>query len=165
MPWIPLENPDYISGEFKKRTRFLIDESLGAEVAIFLRDKGFSAVFVADVRLNGRSDEDVFSFAWREKRMLLTHDRDFLDDRRFPENRNPGVVVLPGGDGDQNAMGVGIGTVLAVFGAGPSIWEKTKTAISPSGEMTIRRRNFETGKIETTRYRMTGKGNAEIWKD
>lgn len=97
--------------------------------------------------------------------MLLTHDRDFLDDTRFPEHRNPGVVVLPGGDGDQRAMGIGIGTALSVFGAAPEIWEKTKSAVSPTGEMTIRKRNLDTGKMEHSRYRMTGKGYAEAWND
>jgi hypothetical protein len=29
--------------------------------------------------------------------MIWTHDRDFLDDARFPEHRNPGVVLLPEG--------------------------------------------------------------------
>jgi len=167
MPWCPLDNPDAdeIGPEFTRRTRFLIDESLGVDVARYLCEKGYNVEFVSDVGLGGHSDEDVFAYAWREKRMLWTHDRDFLDDTRFPEHRNPGVVVLPGGDGDNQAIAVGIATALRVFGAAPSIWEKTKSAISRTGEMTIRRRKFDTGKIETTRYRMTGKGYAEIWKN
>jgi predicted nuclease of predicted toxin-antitoxin system len=151
MPWRPLDNPnpDDIGPEFKRKTRFLVDESLGVEVARYLRGKGYNTLFVADVDLDGHSDEDIFAYAWREKRMLWTHDRDFLDDARFPEHRNRGVVVLPGGDGDNQAMGIGVGTALQVFGAAPSIWEKTKSAVSPTGEVTIRRRNFDTGKIET----------------
>jgi predicted nuclease of predicted toxin-antitoxin system len=167
MAWRPLDNPDgsEIGAGFKKKTRFLIDESLGGEVARYLSEKGFNAEFVGDVGLSGHSDEDIFAYAWREKRMLWTHDRDFLDDTRFPGHRNPGVVVLPGGSGDEQAMGAGIGAALAVFGAAPSVWEKTKSVVSPSGEMAIRRRNFDTGKIETIRYRMTGKGYAEVWEN
>jgi predicted nuclease of predicted toxin-antitoxin system len=167
MAWRPLDNPDSseIGADFRKKTRFLIDESLGVEVARYLREKGYNAEFVGDVGLGGHSDEDIFAYAWREKRMLWTHDRDFLDNARFPDHRNPGVVVLPGGSGDEQAMGAGIGTALAVFGAAPSIWEKTKSVVSPSGEMTIRGRHFDTGKIETTRYRMTGKGYAEAWEN
>ena len=167
MPWCRLDSPDNseIGREFKRKNRFLVDESLGIDVARSLREKGYSGEFVGDVGLAGHSDEDIFAFAWRERRMLWTHDRDFLDDDRFPEHRNPGVVVLPGGDGNDQAMGVGIGTALSVFGAGPSIWEKTKSTVSPTGEMTIRRRNFDTGRTETTRYRMTGRGYAEIWED
>ena len=167
MPWLPLANPssDDIGPEFKKKTRFLIDEDLGIEVALYLKDMGFSAIFAADVGLNGHSDEDVFPMHGAKVACCLTYDRDFLDDACFPEHRNPGVVVLPGGDGNQQAMGIGIGTAVKVFSSAPSIWEKTKSVISPTGEMTIRRRNYETGKIETTRYRMTGRGYAEVWED
>jgi predicted nuclease of predicted toxin-antitoxin system len=166
MSWVPLENQDRseIGPELKRKTRFLIDESLGIEVANYLREKGYNVQFVGDVGLTGRSDEDVFSYAWRENRMLWTHDRDFLDDRRFPEHRNPGVVVLPGGSGEQNAMVVGINAALAIFGAAPTIWEKTKCVVSPTGEVTIRSRNIQTGKIESTRFRMAAK-YFETWKD
>jgi hypothetical protein len=96
--------------------------------------------------------------------MVWTHDRDFLDDRRFPEHRNPGVVVLPGGDGDNTAMGVGLGTALAVFGHWPATWSKTKAIVSATGEITIRRRYNDTGKMGVSRYRMTGRGHAEEWQ-
>jgi predicted nuclease of predicted toxin-antitoxin system len=165
MPWTPLEEaPKDYAGE-KKKTRFLVDESLGVEIAEYIRGRGFNALFVADAGLRGRSDEDVFAVAWRERRVLLTHDRDFLDDGRFPENRNPGVIVLPGGNGERYAMGRGIRTALTVFGGSPSVWERMKTVISPTGEMAIRRRHSETGTIKTTRYRLTRKGYAEIWVD
>jgi predicted nuclease of predicted toxin-antitoxin system len=126
MPWVPLENPDRseIGPEFKKKSRFLIDESLGVEVANYLREKGYNVQFAGDVGLTGRSDEDVFSYAWRENRMPWTHDHDFLDNTRFPEHRNPGVVVLPGGSGDQHAMVAGIGAALSMFGAAPSTGKK-----------------------------------------
>jgi predicted nuclease of predicted toxin-antitoxin system len=165
MVWRRLENPKRISTEFKTKTRLLIDESLGARVAEYLRDRGFNALFVADVGRAGRADEDVFAYAWRKRRMLWTHDRDFLDDNRFPEHRNPGLVVLPGGDGDQVAMRIGIGSALRVFGIAPSIWKRTKSIISSTGEMAIRRRNLDSGKIETKRFRMTGRGYAEYWDE
>jgi predicted nuclease of predicted toxin-antitoxin system len=82
MPWRPLDNPDADEIGRKRKTRFLVDESLGVEVARYLRGKGYNALFVRDVDLVGHSDEDIFAYAWREKRMLWTHDRDFLDDVR-----------------------------------------------------------------------------------
>jgi predicted nuclease of predicted toxin-antitoxin system len=166
MAWRQLpRNPPEASDLFKKRTRLLIDESLGREVAIYLRSRGYSAVFTSDVGLSGRSDDEIFAYAWRHKRMLWTHDRDFLDDSRFPEHRNPGVVVLPGGAGDSNAMAVGLNVALALFGSGPGIWNKTKSIVSPTGETTIRSRDTDTGKITARRYRLPAHGNAEQWHD
>jgi len=42
---------------------------------------------------------DVFAFAWRDSRIVVTHDADFLDNKRFPPNRNPRIsLVRPGVD-------------------------------------------------------------------
>src|SRR5215469_3132633 len=84
---------------FKKKARFLVDESLGEGVARVLREDGWNAIFVSDVGLVSHSDEDVFAHAWKEDRIVLTHDHDFLDDRCFPPHRNAGVIVLPGASG------------------------------------------------------------------
>jgi hypothetical protein len=63
MPWRPLDNPDRseIGSEFRKKTRFPIDESVGVEVARYLREKGYNAEFAGDVGLGGHSDEDIFA--------------------------------------------------------------------------------------------------------
>jgi len=95
--------------------------------------------------------------------MLLTHDRDFLDDKKFPQHCNPGVIVLPGGGGDQEALRVGLEIALCVFGTAAAWWRKTKSIISASGEMAIRTCNFESGKMDTDRFRLTPKG-IEIWE-
>jgi predicted nuclease of predicted toxin-antitoxin system len=159
MPWRPLQNPtEALGDDLKKKTRILVDESLGRAIGERLQEEGYNAVFVNDVGLSGHSDEDIFAYAWREKRMLWTHDRDFLDDARFPRHRNPGLVILPGGDGDNRAMEVGVRTALAIFGHGPALWSKTKSIVSPTGEMTIRRRNH------VSRYRMRKGRYAEEWR-
>jgi predicted nuclease of predicted toxin-antitoxin system len=164
MAWQKLANPTEIDAEFRKKSRILIDESLGIEVAVYLREKGYNALFVGEVGLAGRSDEDVFAFAWRERRMLWTNDRDFLDDTRFPEHRNPGIVVIPGAGGKSQTISISVNTALFVFGHAPDTWHKTKSVVSPTGEMTIRSRRLA-GKVETRRYRMTDKSHAEIWED
>ena len=85
---------------FPKASRFLIDENLGPELAPALRRLGYNATDVFTLKLTSRTDEDVIAAAWRDHRILLTQDRDFLDDRRFPPNRNPGIVVLPANNDD-----------------------------------------------------------------
>ena len=142
--------------DWKRKTRFLVDEGLGEEVAKFLRQRGYNAVFAGDAGLLGHSDEDLCAYAWRERRVLLTHDHDFLDDKKFPEHRNPGLIVLAGGDGNEHAMGTSIAVAINVFGTAPGVWEKSKITISGDGYMTIRNREFSTGKLRTTRYRLAG---------
>jgi predicted nuclease of predicted toxin-antitoxin system len=91
--------------KFKKKARFLVDENIGEEVATVLRDLGYNTVFVGDIGLLGRSDEDVFAYAWKTKRFILTHDDDFLDNLKFPFHRNHGVIVLPGAKGNGTLEG------------------------------------------------------------
>src|SRR5271166_4121989 len=96
MAWIPLETANAGRGSAKalQRVRFLVDESLGRDAARVLRENGWNAKFVSDLRLLGKDDTVVFAEAWKQKRVILTHDRDFLDNRKFPPHRNPGVVVF-----------------------------------------------------------------------
>ena len=56
----------------------------------------------------------VLAFAWKEQRILLTHDFDFLDDSRFPFQRNPGLVGLLGGMGSTLGLAEPINGVLPV---------------------------------------------------
>jgi predicted nuclease of predicted toxin-antitoxin system len=105
MPWKELELPDddtrrELDEEYRGQARFLVDESMGASIAKYLSEKGYNTRYVGDEGLAGRSDEDVFAFAWKSERIIVTHDPDFLDDRRFPPHRNPGVIVVrPGSSG------------------------------------------------------------------
>src|SRR5262245_31433592 len=164
MAWRALDKPAQLDSQFRRKTRFLVDEDVGSEVAQFLRQRRFNAIFVGDVGLAGHEDPDLYAYAWREKRVLLTHDHEFLDDKRFPPHRNPGVIVLPGGGGDLQALSVGLSVLRSVFGTAAPIWRKTKVTISANGELTIRDRDFHSGRIETTRYRLTRNG-PDIWEE
>jgi predicted nuclease of predicted toxin-antitoxin system len=88
------------------------------------------AVTVWDAGLNGRSDETVFAYAWKHRRILLTHDDDFWNDRRFPEHRNPGVVILPGANGDQRDMIRGLLWMMLMMRRDPKIWLKSKVRVT-----------------------------------
>ena len=86
-------------------------------------------------RLGYRADEDVLAYALRDDRVLLTHDRDYLDDRRFPEHRNPGVVILAGGDGDVVALVESLRWALSIVAAFREIWRRAKVVVSQDGHI------------------------------
>lgn len=104
MPWKPLPKvtPEALADlreQHRGEVRLLVDENAGPEVAEFLSD-AFNVKYVAELKLQGRPDEDVFAAAWREKRVIVTHDSDFLDNRRFPPHRTAGIIRIgPGADG------------------------------------------------------------------
>ena len=98
MPWrlVTQETANDTGQAIKKKARFLVDHSLGIGVAQELRQAKWNTKEVGELGLARLSDESVYSLAWKERRILLTHDQDFWDDRRFPPERNPGVIILPG---------------------------------------------------------------------
>ena len=123
---------------FKKKARFLIDESLGESVARVLREEGWNASFATDVGLGGHPDEDLFAYAWKEDRVLLTHDRDFLDDRRFPSHRNAGIIVLPGASGPGEGLGFALRSVVSIIGPNRGAFRRFKIEITKDGIWNIK---------------------------
>jgi predicted nuclease of predicted toxin-antitoxin system len=130
--------------KFESKARFLIDESVGMEAARLIRDGGWNVCYVDDVGLSQRSGEEVFAFAWKEQRILLTYDFDFLDDSRFPFNRNPGLVVLPRTTDSRRGLPDAINGVLALIGPYFKAYRGYKIRITEDGVWTIR--HFDTEK-------------------
>jgi predicted nuclease of predicted toxin-antitoxin system len=157
--------PSYDSPVRKKKARFLVDNSLGIEVAGVLRDLGWNAVEVSELGRARHPDESLFSLAWKERRMLLTHDKDFWDDRRFPPDRNPGVVILPGGSGDESALFEALRMLHSVIAPFGTSFPGTKISISSDGVLTTKSRDRKTGAMTETRYRFTRSWDLEEWKD
>jgi predicted nuclease of predicted toxin-antitoxin system len=73
--------------------RFLIDESTGRRLSEMMNEAGFDTVFVGDI-MPGVDDEAILSAAEKEKRILITDDKDF-GELVFRLNRpSIGVVLL-----------------------------------------------------------------------
>lgn len=73
--------------------RFLVDECTGPGVARWLRELGYDAVSVFD-EARGIDDAEVLAWAFRERRVLISNDKDF-GDRVFRDAREHcGVLLL-----------------------------------------------------------------------
>ena len=74
--------------------RFLTDEDVPRSTARVLKDAGFDAVDVRDLGLRGKSDQEVFSYAQNEGRLLITCDMGFSNILNFPPAENFGILVV-----------------------------------------------------------------------
>src|SRR3989442_5815740 len=151
--------------ENKKKARFLLDQNVDPAVADMLRKSGWSAQHVGEVGLLGQPDENILARAQRDDRILLTHDPDFLDDRAFPPHRNPGVIVLPGAQGNQRAILAALRDILPVVGAFREIWRATKIVVAQDGTWTVTTFDNDVGRFTKTRYRFPKNRRPEYWVD
>jgi predicted nuclease of predicted toxin-antitoxin system len=170
MPWkivpeLSDEEASQIDAEIKKKARFLVDENMGIDVANVIRGEGFNTLFVEDVNLHGHSDEDLFGFAWKDNRVLLTHDTDFLNDQRFPLNRCPGVVVLPGGSTHIGDIDDILSGLLILVGENRvSLWHQ-KIHVSDDHVWTMKGWAKSGGFHYRNRYKFGPNGELWIWED
>jgi len=63
-------------------------------------------------KLKRASDEAVREYCWEVDRLLITHDLGFLNQNIHPPDKNPGLIVVPGGSGDVENHLKSIGKLL-----------------------------------------------------
>jgi predicted nuclease of predicted toxin-antitoxin system len=76
-----------------KNIRLLIDESTGRKLFNLLKDD-YDAVFVGDVMPSSSPDTKVLEYAEKEKRVLITDDKDFGELVFRLRKASNGVILL-----------------------------------------------------------------------
>jgi len=147
---------------FSKKTRFQADESVPDYVVDYIRSRRFNVKTATESGLKGHSDEDHLAAAHRDSRVLLTFDQDFLDERKFPPHRNPGIVVLPRGVPDSK-LGRAIGFMLTYVAPVRMAWWNATITISPDGQITVRSQESESGRRRTWRYKVGRRQPESEW--
>lgn len=107
--------------------RFLVDENLPVDVQRILEERGHDVLYLPHSPHRGAADEEVWSIAAREERIIVTRDLDFP----LPESPRPaGVVLLRVPDTFTRAQ---IADVMSDFASSAAFEEVTGaiTVVSP----------------------------------
>jgi hypothetical protein len=83
-----------------EQPRVYVDANVSATLVTYMRQRlGWEVLYVMEEDdLRRASDVEHFRLARQLRRTLITFDRDFLDDRRFPPEESGGVLVLSSPD-------------------------------------------------------------------
>lgn len=73
--------------------KFVIDEDMPRSTANVLKSRGYEVFDVRDCGLRGKSDDEVFKFAQKEKAVILTSDLGFGNILNFPVGSHAGIVI------------------------------------------------------------------------
>jgi len=88
----------------KAKARFYADENFPERAIALLREMGAKVQTSRQAGLNRRSDEDQLAYALRNGLVVVTCDRDFLDERRHPLIKCPAVFIFDFGSGTVDEM-------------------------------------------------------------
>jgi len=94
--------------------RFLVDECVGPVVANWLRERGHD-VFSVYEQARGTDDDSVIAAAYRDRRILVTSDKDFGEKVYRDQALHSGVILLRLADQSGRAKIAAMERLLAAY--------------------------------------------------
>ena len=147
------------------QTRFLLDEDVQDNVVRAIRAYGMRVDSIRELGYRGRSDEEVLALAWKRKQMLVTYDRDFWDDRRFPFGSFAGVVQVPDMGRSLDFFWRILTGPMRLFMRGHELWFNTKIRVGEGCTIMVKTWDQSPGKITVSRYWLQPRGGLLIWDE
>ncbi len=74
--------------------RMFANENLFEPIIDYLKNLGNDVLSLRDAGLSGISDDEVYQRACKEKRIIITMDKDFSRLFRFPPEKCGGIIVV-----------------------------------------------------------------------
>jgi predicted nuclease of predicted toxin-antitoxin system len=144
----------------RAKARFFADENFPDQAVALLREMGGRVKTVQEARLRGHPDENHTAYALRAGLILLTCDRDFLDNRRFPLIHCPAIFVFDFGGGTVAEIKQAFRCLGPAF-LTPQFFDKWCKVDARRDTWTETAR-FQNGGSSRTRYRFW-RGRIEEW--
>jgi hypothetical protein len=136
------------------KTQFLADANIEPWGIYVMRYRHFDIMQADRAGIRYHDDKAVFARAWSLRRVLVTHDTDFLDDRLFPFSRCSGLLVVP----TYGRVSMVFANLLAgaceLVAKGGTMWFHTK--IEAMRDFTVKVRTWEKreGRTVSWEYRI-----------
>jgi predicted nuclease of predicted toxin-antitoxin system len=94
--WIEWSPTDFKLGIEKKaqKIKLCADANIPKSLVDNIKEMGIPVITVYDAGIETHSDSNVMTWVRKSKRVLITMDDDFWDDKRFPIVNNPGLIFL-----------------------------------------------------------------------
>jgi len=137
----------------KAKPRFYADENFPKQAGAILRKLGARVTTAQEVGRKRHPDENHAAFALKNGLVLVTCDRDYLNNRRFPLIHCPAIFVFDFGGGTVREMRQAFRCLFPVFCA-PQFYDKW-WKIDASPDSWTESARFLDGSSSRTRYRFS----------
>lgn len=141
---------DYVRRNAKPR--FYADENFPTAATALLRRRKADVLTVAEARRRGHPDENHAAEALRLGRALITCDRDYLDERKFPLIHCPAIVICHFGKGSVREIHNTFYCLWGIFTA-PQFFDKW-VKIDASYDCWTEHTRYLDGSTSHTRFRI-----------
>jgi len=146
----------------KKKPRFYADEDFPPQAVEFIREVGLNVLTAEEAGKRGHPDENQLAEAKRQGRILLSCDRDFLNERRFPIIKSSTLVVFDFGARTEDEIVQAL-QCLAIIEEWPDFFERGVKIDAKTSEWTETHR-FQEGITRRYRNRLH-QGQLQEWVD
>ena len=75
-------------------SKFFIDACLPRSSTRVLRELGYDAIDAREVSMSSAEDTEIFEYAQKKGRILVTRDKGFGDVLKYPPGSHQGIIVL-----------------------------------------------------------------------
>jgi len=144
----------------RTKPKFYADENFPIAGVRLLRANDLQVLTAQDASLLGHPDENHAAFALKNGRVLLTCDRDYLDEHRFPLIHCPAIVVCDFGSGSTKDMLKTFRCLRSILSI-PQFFDKW-TKIDAKRESWMEYSRFLDGTTAKSRFRMY-RGRLQEW--
>lgn len=144
----------------KAKPRFYADENFPVLAGQVLRKMGARLSTARDAGLAGHPDEDHAAYALKHGYVLVTCDRDYLDECRFPLIHCPAIIVFDFGSGSLAEIRQSFGCLQTIFGF-PQVFDKW-VRIDARRTCWTEYMRFLNGSTSRSRYRLY-RGELQHW--
>jgi predicted nuclease of predicted toxin-antitoxin system len=144
----------------RAKARFYTDEHFPTRAVELLRRMGGRVETTHETRRTGHPDEGHAAYALRNGLVLLTCDRDFLDNRRFPLIHCPAIFVFDFGSGSVREMQQAFRCLAGVFRT-PQFYDKW-WKVDAQRDCWTEYVRFQNGTTSRSRFRLW-RGRLQEW--
>ncbi len=145
----------------KTKSKFYADENFPAQAIEILRERGFDVLTAHDANKQGHPDENHVAEARRRRRVLITCDRDYLNDRIYPLIHCPTIIVFDFGSRTTDEI-ISAFQCLNYVAAFPQLYDKW-CKIKAGRDEWIEKIRFQDGSTSRTRLRFF-RGRIQVWE-
>ena len=153
--WFEVSDRDWLGPGFKgKKIKIVADAMVPNGVVAEIAGAGIS-IEVMDRAVRHQSDPAVLNFAHRRGRVLLTLDRDFWDDKKYPlQSVRTGIIYIAEPPDSPDLILRAFGLVYGCFAKSyPLDWWHQMKVKAHVGEFEIKMRTWQ-GRISRYRLRL-----------